>query len=157
VRQLVHQRSCTRRGERVTWLRCSGRNRVPEPVQSHICRDSPAQWHGLPGVVVNSRVSVSGHQRGIIGGGCTYIERQRCHNRPGKSSSQRFGAHERCIYFIPRLEAIQLTRNRAGCSKRPLRGAMQSGQQMDQRYIFVLEPQMIAPSAPAPGVTADTW
>ena len=56
IRQLVHQCSCTRRGERVTWLRCSGRSSGFEPVQSRTCRDRSAQWHGLPGVVVNSCV-----------------------------------------------------------------------------------------------------
>ena len=60
VRQLLHQRSYTRRGERVTWLRCSGRSSGFELVQSHICLDSSTQWHGLPGVVVNNCVMWAG-------------------------------------------------------------------------------------------------
>ena len=103
VRQLVHQRSCYTRGERDTWLRCSGRSSGFDPVQSHNYRVSSPQWHGLPGVAISSCVSVSGHQRGIIGGGCT------CREAAGSEQAERealwrpMGAHERCTYFIPRL------------------------------------------------------
>ena len=69
VRQLVHSRSCCTRGERVTWLRCSGRSSGFDPVQSHNYRVSSPQWHGLPGVAVSSCVSVSGHQGGLLSGG----------------------------------------------------------------------------------------
>ena len=69
VRQLVHSRSCCTRGERVTWLRCSGRSSGFEPVQSHNCRVSSAHQRSLPGVAVSSAVDPRPPTGALLSGG----------------------------------------------------------------------------------------
>jgi hypothetical protein len=69
VRQLVHSRSCCTRGERVTWLRCSGRSSGFEPVQTHNCRVNSAQQRSLPGVAVSSAVGSCSPTGALLSGG----------------------------------------------------------------------------------------